>query len=265
MTTQRDSETDRALATLVAVARRLEAAGRVSDSTSSEPLQAVAELAVAVLDSQAASIALHDPAADRLVFVAAWGPAAGAVVGIDIDAAAGIAGYAFTTGQPIAVAEATTDPRFDRTVAEATGYVPGSLLAVPLLDQFGSLGVLEALDRRGGAFTLRDLELAGSIAAQATAVVRAERRSRETGELLRAALVAVFAADGGAPDGATIDRLVTAATADLGADPEDPGWRLADRIARLRSVDPEGIELAIDWLDALLRRGGAGTAAQGRR
>ena len=32
--------------------------------------------------------------------------------------------------------------------------------------------------------------------------------------------------------------------------------RLADRIARLRGVDPESVELAVDWLDALLRRQG---------
>ena len=86
---------------------------------------------------------------DRLVFVAAAGPAAGEVIGLSIDAAAGIGGYAFTTGQPIAIADVAADPRFDRTVAEATGYLPGTLLAVPLADERGIVGVLEVLDRRG--------------------------------------------------------------------------------------------------------------------
>ena len=91
---------------------------------------------------------MHDPATDRLVFRAASGPAAGDIVGMAIDAAAGIAGYAFSTGQPLAVADVTADPRFDRSIAEATGYVPSSLLAVPLLDERGTVGVLEALDRQ---------------------------------------------------------------------------------------------------------------------
>ena len=49
----------------------------------------------------------------------------------------GIAGYAFSTGQPLAVADVAQDPRFDRTVAESTGYVPRSLLATPLVDDAG--------------------------------------------------------------------------------------------------------------------------------
>jgi hypothetical protein len=34
---------------------------------------------------------------------------------------------------------------------------------------------------------------------------------------------------------------------------DDPTWALADRIARLRDTDPDAIDLAIGWLDVLLR------------
>ena len=45
---------------------------------------------------------------------------------------------------------------------------------------------------------------------------------------------------------------------DRRASDDDPTWRLVDRIAALRDVDPESIDLAVDWLDALLRhRGGS--------
>ena len=47
-----------------------------------------------------------------------------------------------------------------------------------------------------------------------------------------------------------IEALLTAAS-ETSAD-DDPLWRLADRIGRLREADPDDVELAIAWLDALL-------------
>jgi GAF domain-containing protein len=250
-----DDEAVRAL--LAAVARRLDAAERLGTERSDDLLTAVAATAVTALDAAAASIAIHDPATDRLVFAAAAGPAAGSVVGMTIDAAAGIAGYAFTSGQPIAVSDATSDPRFDPSVAEATGYVPSTLLAAPLADDAGTVGVLEALDHRGGSFTLRDLDVATAIAREAIIVVRASRDRRDAGALLRAALADLLR-DGETStiDEATIDSIVSDATTDLGSGDDAARWRLIDRIARLRDVDPESLDLAADWLDALLRRTG---------
>jgi GAF domain-containing protein len=243
---------------LAAVARRLEAADRIDGTPTDDLLSAIAATAVTALEAQAASIAIHDPTADRLVFAAAAGPASGGVVGLAIDAGAGIAGYAFTTGQPLAVAEATADPRFDPTVAEATGYVPSTLLAAPLSDDAGTIGVLEALDRRGGSFTLRDLDVAGALAREATIAVRAGQARRDAATLLRESLAGLLGdpAAAGPADGAAIDELVSRATADLATSDDDPRWQLADRIARLRDADPASLELAVDWLDALLRRAG---------
>jgi GAF domain-containing protein len=243
---------------LAAVARRLDAAERLGAAPSDELLAAIAATAATALDAAAASIALHDTATDRLVFAAAAGPAAGNVIGMAIDAAAGIAGYAFTSGQPIAVSDAAADPRFDPSVAEATGYVPATLLAAPLSDDAGTVGVLEALDHRGGSFTLRDLDVATAIAREATIVVRASRDRRDANALLHAALAALLRrGETAIVDEATIEDLVSEATTDLGSDDDAARWRLIDRIARLRDVDPESIDLAADLVDALLRRTGS--------
>jgi len=240
---------------LAAVARRLAATDRLGIAPSDDLLTAIAATAVTALDAQAASIAVHDPSTDRLVFAAAAGPAAGGVVGMTIDAAAGIAGYAFTTGQPLAIADAAADPRFDRSVAEATGYVPSTLLAAPLSDDAGTVGVLEALDHRGGSFSLRDLDVATAIAREATIVVRAGRERHDASALLREAFAALLRnGDGAAADETVIEELVSEATLNLGSGDDDARWRLVDRIARLRDADPESLELAADWLDALLRR-----------
>ncbi len=262
-------ETTAALDALVAVARRLKAADRLDPAGGAPPtrdplLTAMAGTAAIVLEAQAASVALHDPVGYRLIFVAAAGPAAGDVVGLGIDASAGIAGYAFSTGQPLAVADVARDPRFDRTVAEATGYVPRSLLATPLIDDQGVVGVLEVLDRRDGTFTLHDLDVAATLAREITLVVRRGSIQRDAIGLLRGAIASIPAEPSDDLDQAAVDALVQGVAERLADDDDDPTWRLADRLARLLTTDPDRIELAIDWLDALLLRAG-GRAGWGER
>ena len=212
------------------------------------------EATVALFDAEAASIAVHDPATDRLVIRVAAGTAGEGAVGLAFSSGEGIAGYVFTTGQPLAVSDVASDPRFDRTAAESTGYVPRSILAVPLLDDSGSIGVLEVLDRRGDqGFGLRDLDLASVFARQAAVAIRASRVERDVAELLRLTL-ARLAADP-EEDRAALDAAVDAIT--VGLDGEDDGrlWALADAVARARRAAPDHVALVVEILEALARRG----------
>ena len=69
--------------------------------------------------------------------------------------------------------------RFGRAFAERTGYVPTSIVAVPLTDEQGTIGVLQVLDKRdSNAFTLRDVELASVFARQAAIAISASRVER---------------------------------------------------------------------------------------
>jgi GAF domain-containing protein len=192
-----------------------------------------------------------------------------------------VVGYVYSSGQPLAIGEATVDPRFRRDAAEQTGYVPRSLLAVPLADAAGTIGVLEVLDRRDGApFDLADLEAASVFARQATVAIRSTRLERDVAGLLRAALLAIAGSvapaspgtgtlDAGAPadahagalTGSEIEALVAASTASLDRESaESDGasgggvWRLADAVARARAAAPEQAELVVDILEALARR-----------
>jgi GAF domain-containing protein len=258
------SPRERALDTLVAVAARLAAADRLAPPAGDIALRALADAAAALIRSVAASIALYDGTTGRLVFRAAAGPEGGAVVGLSIAAHEGIAGYAFSTGQALAIADVASDPRFGRATAERTGYLPRSLLAVPLVDDAGIIGVMEVLDRRDGLpFDFGDVEVATRLAAATTAVARASRVERDAGQLLRAALASVATGDDAAPDAAAVDDLLAAASERL--DDDDPLWRLADRIGRLRAADPDDVELAIDWLDALLASADRRAGRAGRR
>lgn len=248
---------DPLIPTLRALALRVEAARRLAPPAGAAVLQSIVEATVALFEAEAASLALHDPGTDRLVFEVAAGEHGQGVIGVAIGTGEGVAGYVFSTGQPLALSDVERDARFGRATAEQTGYVPRSLVAVPLIDDEGTLGVLEVLDKRGDAgFDLRDVELTTVFARQATVAIRSSQIERDTASLLRAALGGAADAADDAIDPATIDALIGAAIDGLVVDRDDPLWALADEIARLRAADPGQLDLVRDLLAVLVRRAG---------
>jgi GAF domain-containing protein len=251
-------------AALEEAAMRAAIATRINPPAGEAVLRSIVEATAALFDAEAASIALYDPASNELRFRVAAGQQGQGVVGLAIRPDQGVAGYVFTTGQPLALSDVAADSRFGRAAAEQTGYVPRSLVAVPLLDDEGSIGVLEVLDRRNqAAFDLRDVELATVFARQATVAIRASRLERDARELVGDALRAIAAAaDGGAVD---TEAIVSEVTAGLDADEDTPLWALADEIARVRTADPEQLDLVREILGVLARRAERAGDARARR
>jgi GAF domain-containing protein len=248
-----------ARAALAAIGRRAEVARRLELGSAEAVLRSVVEAAVALFEAEAASIALYEPARNLLVFRVAAGEQGQGVVGLEIAPDRGLVGYVFSSGQALAIADVRADPRFGRNFAEQTQYVPRSIVAVPLVDGRGTLGVLEVLDKRSEtSFSLRDIELASVFARQATVAIRASRVERDVSTLLRSVIGALTG--GEAPDGG-VEALVTAALADVG-DPDDPLWPLVEQIAALRRAGPEQRELLGSLLDVLVRQAERG---RGRR
>ncbi len=242
-----------AVSLLEAIALRAEAGRRVYGDSARAVLRSIVDATVTLFDAEAASIALYDAASDRLVFEVASGEQGQGVIGLSIAPDQGIAGYVFRTGQALALSDVARDARFGRAVAEQTAYVPRSIVAVPLVSDDRTIGVLEVLDKRSAAtFSLRDIELAAVFAGQAATAIGATRVERDVGSLLESSLRALAGAD--VPERATLDEIVAAATTDLGRDDSSRLWPLADVIARLRTADPDQLELVTDILDALHRR-----------
>ena len=150
---------------LTAVAAALGEALR--PATEQRSLTAVCELAIATLGATAASIAVLDEHRGELRWRAAAGPGAEVVATQVLPLGTGIAGYVAASGQSLAVEDVRADPRFAVEAAERTGFVPESLLAVPIVDDDEVLGVLSVLDR---ARRPDDLVVAGQLAALAAAV-----------------------------------------------------------------------------------------------
>jgi GAF domain-containing protein len=257
-----DHETDAALAALVAAARRSSVGRRLQGDIETRLLQSIVDATVRLFDAEAASIALFEQDPDRLEFRVAAGEQGAGAVGLTVPPTQGIAGFVYSTGQPLALSDVANDPRFNRDAAEQTGYVPRSIAAAPLLDEHGTVGVLQVLDKHTSpTFSLRDMELLAVFAGQATVAIAAARVQRDTETLLRSVLPRI----GPELDDGQVDALVGAATVDLDVDTESPFWRLVDQVARLRALTDREADLVADILEVVAvhaDRGRRGRAAR---
>jgi eukaryotic-like serine/threonine-protein kinase len=128
-------------------------------------MEAVVHTAAGVFGAAAASIALVDETTGELVYQSAWGAGAREIVGVRLPPRTGIAGQVVASGVAEAVPDCRTDPRFAARIAAGTGYVPYTMLLVPLERAGRPIGALTILDRRDGrAYRNDDLEPAALFA-----------------------------------------------------------------------------------------------------
>jgi GAF domain-containing protein len=162
-----------------------------------ELLRSITAAARELFGAAACSLALLDDAQETLTFHVASGAGAEEVVGQRVPVDRGIAGWVVSSGQPVAVADVAHDPRFAADVAEATGYVPSSVLAMPLQTDREVLGVIELLDQQADTPAgRRDMELLGLFARQAALAIEASRVFTSLGRALFQAVGEAAAGDG---------------------------------------------------------------------
>lgn len=116
--------------------------GQAMDSTDvKRVLDMIVEKAAAVMDAQACSLMLLDPADNTLVIEASHGLTDDIIKGARIKFGQGIAGRVAETGQPMLITDVAADPRFTKRVKPRPG-ISGSM-CVPLMDDHGTVsGVL---------------------------------------------------------------------------------------------------------------------------
>jgi GAF domain-containing protein len=135
-------------------------------------IEAVVRTAAGIFEAAAASIALVDATSNELVYQAAWGAGAREIVGVRLPPGVGISGAVVAAGEGQAVPECRTDPRFASQIAAGTGYVPHTMVVVPLRRGGRVAGVLSILDRRdGSAYTPSDVTRAELFAELAVAAL----------------------------------------------------------------------------------------------
>lgn len=165
-------------------------------TTPTDPGLHSAVVAIRALFSAAAtSCALTAEDGERLVFVTADGAGADKIIGVELPAGRGIAGFVAMSGQAIAVADVQRDPRFARDIAESTEYVPRTIIAVPILSFDGEVaGVLSVLDPAVDASSGWTLSVLGTLGTLVGRLVATPSPSSEPPDL--AGLVTRLAARG---------------------------------------------------------------------
>ncbi|HWP48048.1 MAG TPA: GAF domain-containing protein [Candidatus Limnocylindrales bacterium] len=84
----------------------------------------------------------------------------------------GIAGFVMATGETLNITDAYKDPRFNRAFDEQTGYLTQTIFCKPLVNTYGQrIGVIEVLNKKGGAFTERDEKLLDALCSQAAIAI----------------------------------------------------------------------------------------------
>lgn len=184
-------------------------------------LQATVDAARAIFGAAAASVFLLEEERGELVFEAVSGEGSAALIGRRFPAGTGIAGSVLATRQPLVADKLEGDPRFAREAAESTGYVPSSMMAVPLVIDDRPIGVLSVLDRRDRSRSaLEEIELLGLFADQAAIALELLTSGRRVSE----------AAKGENADLEAVTRVAAALDA-LEGGRRDAGRRLLEALA----------------------------------
>lgn len=139
-----------ALGAPVALAEGRTLAASLPGTEGADVLESIVRTAAGVFDAAAASIALVDHTTGELVYHAAWGALAEETVGIRLAPGQGLAGAAVAGPEPVVAPDCRADDRFAAQVAAGIGYVPNTMLVVPLQRAGTAVGALSILDRRDG-------------------------------------------------------------------------------------------------------------------
>ena len=195
--------------------------------THSQLLEMIVRTASRVIDARAASLCLIDERAQELVFEVIQGGSE-ELRKIRVPIGHGIAGLVAVTGQAMAISNAGDDPRHAADVARRVGYMPQSILAVPLFYADRVIGVLELLDKNGkGSFGADDMEALGLFANQAAIAIQQSRAQTSVTSMLMQ-MISAFG-----PVSPGRQRRLEKAAAAVAQDVEDPMHRHAMELSGL--------------------------------
>ena len=138
-------------------------------------LNTIVQSAADVSNAKAASILLYDESNKELFFQASTNLDARLMIGLRVPVEGSIAGIIITSKQPMIVAAVGDDTRHYDNISESTKYKTDSLLGVPLITKNKVVGVLEALNKREGKFTLIDQDLLTTLGSQAAVAIENAR------------------------------------------------------------------------------------------
>lgn len=149
------------------------------------------EVSAASMNSEEASVLIRDGDAGDLRFLCAIGEVADQLIDLKIPARKGIAGFVFSSGQPMTISDAEQEQSFYAEVDKQTGFLTQTILATPLQYEGNIIGVLEYVNRVGEPpyepFTPEEMDRAAIYADAIASLVNAfesAKLSKELGDKL---------------------------------------------------------------------------------
>jgi Nif-specific regulatory protein len=143
----------------------------------SKSIENLLYISAAQMNSEEASVLIRDGGDGDLRFISAIGKVADRLINLQVPAGKGVAGFVFSSGQPMVIADVGEEDSFYAEVDKQTGYSTQTLLATPLRHNGEMIGVLEYVNRIGEAphesFTSIDMDNAAVFAEAIASLVNA--------------------------------------------------------------------------------------------
>jgi GAF domain-containing protein len=192
-------------------------------------MEMIVAAAADIVDATAASLFLIDDQRQELVFEAAFGEHGEEAAEFRVPVGGGIAGLVALTGQPMAIADTAEEGSDVAEIAQAVGYIPKSVLCVPLSFQDRVIGVLQLMDKlEDETFSVTDMEDIGSFANLAAVTVEQSRTHTRLGAMVSELVATIDGMDDYDRHGLT--QRARQFTGDLG---RDTGYLAALELARI--------------------------------
>lgn len=139
------------------------------------------------MNSEEASVLIRDGNEGDLQFLCAIGQVADQLLGLRVPAGKGIAGFVFSSGQPMTISDAEQEESFYAEVDKQTGFSTQTILATPLQYEGNIIGVLEYVNRIGEPpyepFTPEEMDKAAIYAEAIASLVNAYESAKLFKEL----------------------------------------------------------------------------------
>jgi diguanylate cyclase (GGDEF)-like protein len=137
-----------------------------------EAMRGLLARAVMTAPSEAAALLLLDRVGRELVFRASRTIQPGMIDGMRLPTDRGIAGWVARHRQAVRLDDVASDPRHFSAVGEQTGLAPRTMICVPMISKGTLRGVIQVLNKVGGAtFTQAELSLAQTLADHAAIAI----------------------------------------------------------------------------------------------
>jgi diguanylate cyclase (GGDEF)-like protein len=149
-------------------------AGCDPDSLCRDPqaMRALLARAVMLVPSEAASLLLVDPAGRELVFRASRAMHPGVIDGLRLPSDRGIAGWVARHREAARLDDVANDSRHFTGVEQQTGFMPRTMICVPMVSKEVLRGVIQIINKvDGSCFTEAELRLAQTLADHAAIAI----------------------------------------------------------------------------------------------